>query len=273
MSLRKIAIMIDGGFLLKKLTKVTSLNSEQLSPQIIPKVIRIICRRHISHLTDCDHNKWIQHAYRIFYYDAFPYEGISHHPIRNVSIDFGKSEEAKFRRTLFDELRKSRKVALRLGKVIKDSDWSPRTEKIKKILPTKALIESLNIDELEGQTNLPLNLDQVEQIRSLKRRWAEISEDEIKLGLRQKGVDMRIGIDISSISLKKQADTIILIAGDSDFVPAAKLARREGVEFILDSLGQSINEDLFEHIDGLNNVSVKSKQDYRNLLDRDEEDD
>ncbi|MCB1946992.1 MAG: NYN domain-containing protein [Thauera sp.] len=62
---------------------------------------------------------------------------------------------------------------------------------------------------------------------------------------------MRIGLDIASLTLKKQADTIILVAGDSDFVPAAKLARREGMEFILDPLWQQVNEDLFEHIDGL----------------------
>jgi len=42
-----------------------------------------------------------------------------------------------------------------------------------------------------------------------------------------------------------------LIAGDSDFVPAAKLARREGLQFILDPLWQSVNDDLYEHIDGL----------------------
>ncbi len=41
------------------------------------------------------------------------------------------------------------------------------------------------------------------------------------------------------------------VAGDSDFVPAAKLARREGIEFILDPLWQQVNADLFEHIDGL----------------------
>ena len=40
-------------------------------------------------------------------------------------------------------------------------------------------------------------------------------------------------------------------AGDSDFVPAAKMARREGIEFILDPLWQEVNADLFEHIDGL----------------------
>lgn len=43
----------------------------------------------------------------------------------------------------------------------------------------------------------------------------------------------------------------MLVAGDSDFVPAAKLARREGMEFILDPLWQNVNDDLFEHIDAL----------------------
>ena len=42
----------------------------------------------------------------------------------------------------------------------------------------------------------------------------------------------------------------MLISGDSDFVPAAKVARREGVDFILDSMGQSVSDDLFLHIDG-----------------------
>ncbi len=62
---------------------------------------------------------------------------------------------------------------------------------------------------------------------------------------------MRIGLDIASIAIKRQADIIVLVAGDADFVPAAKLARREGVQFALDPLRQDIPPDLFEHIDGL----------------------
>ncbi len=62
---------------------------------------------------------------------------------------------------------------------------------------------------------------------------------------------MRIGLDIASLAYKKQTDQIILIAGDSDFVPAAKLARREGIDFILDPMWTAIKENLFEHIDGL----------------------
>lgn len=44
---------------------------------------------------------------------------------------------------------------------------------------------------------------------------------------------------------------IVLITGDSDFVPAAKLARVEGIDFIVDSMGMKINDNLIEHIDGL----------------------
>ena len=52
-----------------------------------------------------------------------------------------------------------------------------------------------------------------------------------------------------AITLKKQPDTIDLVTGDSDFVPAAKLARREGVRIILDPLWRNVAPDLREHID------------------------
>ena len=79
----------------------------------------------------------------------------------------------------------------------------------------------------------------------------DLTDDDFALGLRQKAVDMRIGTDIASLTLKQQVDTIILVAGDADFVPASKLARREGVRIILDPLWQNVTEKLFEHIDGL----------------------
>ena len=62
---------------------------------------------------------------------------------------------------------------------------------------------------------------------------------------------MRIGLDIASITLKRQASVIVLVTGDSDFVPAVKLARREGVQVVLDPLWKSIPDDLREHIDAL----------------------
>lgn len=73
----------------------------------------------------------------------------------------------------------------------------------------------------------------------------------------KKTVDMKIGLDIASLAYKKLVDKIVLISGDSDFVPAAKLARREGIEFILDSMYATITPDLQEHIDGLNTTLPK----------------
>jgi uncharacterized LabA/DUF88 family protein len=65
---------------------------------------------------------------------------------------------------------------------------------------------------------------------------------------------MRIGLDIAAMAFKRQIDQIGLVAGDSDFVPAAKLARREGIDFILDPMWATIRDDLHEHMDGLSSV-------------------
>ena len=43
------------------------------------------------------------------------------------------------------------------------------------------------------------------------------------------------------MAYKHQVDQIVLISGDSDFVSAAKLARREGIDFVLDPLGAPIS--------------------------------
>lgn len=84
------------------------------------------------------------------------------------------------------------------------------------------------------------------KIRGLPKPWA------FCVYMRKRGViRYENGLDISTLALKKQVDQIILIAGDSDFVPASKLARREGIDFILDPLWTHIKDDLWEHIDGL----------------------
>ena len=44
---------------------------------------------------------------------------------------------------------------------------------------------------------------------------------------------------------------IVLISGDSDFVPVAKTARREGIRFTLDPMWNPIKTELREHADNL----------------------
>jgi len=250
MAERHIAILIDGGFFLKRLPKLVTRHRCAM-PENIAGCMRLLCRTPVRLLTGDQERLWHKHVYRIFYYDAEPYDGSAHHPLENRQIDFGKSDLAAARRALFAELRKQRNVALRLGKVIKDGDWSITGSQSRKVIATKSWIEGLEVTALEAEGMIRLDEKQSQELIRLRRVWGEVGTGDVRLPLKQKGVDMRIGLDIASLTLKKQVQTIILVAGDSDFVPAAKLARREGVQFILDPLWQSVKPDLFEHIDGL----------------------
>jgi uncharacterized LabA/DUF88 family protein len=256
--MRRIAILIDGGYFLKRLPKLVAPRHCE-TPEKVLTCIRWMCRDHIKSLTGYNGNLWHQHVYRIFFYDAVPYNGQAQHPLLNRQIDFGKSDLAQFRQALFEGLRRQRKMALRLGKVVRDGDWTITGNKSRKIIATRKWFDAINPAQVEDDGTLRLTLAQLEEMKRLQTLWTGIENHEVRLNLRQKGVDMRIGIDITSLTLKKQVDTIILVAGDSDFVPAAKLARREGVEFILDPMWQSVNDDLFEHIDGLHSGLARPK--------------
>ncbi|MBF0142376.1 MAG: NYN domain-containing protein [Magnetococcales bacterium] len=266
MRIRRIAILIDGGFFLKRLPKVVEPRFHD-TPKAVAETARILCKRHVQRLIgetdDTDPSRWLDHVYRLFYYDARPFDGIAHHPIANRRIEYAKTSQAQFRDSLFQELRHKRKFALRLGKVTKEGDWQISSRLTKSLIKTREwvpLLESLLSSGNEGQA-LPLLTDEKRRnLEKLITTWKSFGEDDVSLILRQKGVDMRIGLDIASTTLKKQVDTIILVTGDSDFVPAAKMARREGVEFILDPMRQSVNDDLLEHIDGLISVFKTGNQ-------------
>lgn len=164
--------------------------------------------------------------YRIFYYDCHPFDKKMHNPVNNRVLDFKNTPEYKFRTELMEALKKKRKVALRLGNLKESRTWSIYPHKVKELLSGKL------------------------EIKDLK-------PEDVHVELRQKGIDMKIGVDIASLALKRFVDRIVLISGDSDFVPAAKLARREGIDFILDPMGADVEPSLFEHIDGLENTVKK----------------
>ncbi len=84
-----------------------------------------------------------------------------------------------------------------------------------------------------------------------RRDVASPANDDLELRIEQKGVDTRIGIDIAHLAYKRLIDQMILVSGDSDFVSAAELARREGLDFILDLMGAHTAAVLREHVDGV----------------------
>lgn len=174
----------------------------------------------------CGRNNFL---YRIFFYDCMPFEEKAHNPINKKSIDFKNTSEAIFRRSFFDRLRKKRKVALRLGYLKKSGNWQIKASKVKELL--------------NGNIKI-----------------SDLTANDVIYELKQKSIDMKIGIDIASISLKHFVDRIVLISGDADFVPAAKLARREGIDFILNPMKAHIDDSLFEHIDGLDCPQIHIKK-------------
>jgi len=66
----------------------------------------------------------------------------------------------------------------------------------------------------------------------------------------QKGVDMRIGLDIASYSANKSADRIVLVSNDTDCVPAMKVGRRAGLQIVIIELPNSkVAPELVWHAD------------------------
>lgn len=217
-----VAILVDGGFYRRRAQKVWG----KKSPAARAKELVRYCNDHVRYLdSEWEHRE----LYRIFYYDCPPYSENVYHPLLKKDINYGKTELYVWMKEFLEELKHQRKFALRLG-----------------FLSSNSIHFDLKYKPLKKLINGDISID-------------DLSEDDFELSIIQKGVDMRIGIDIASMAYKKQVDTIVLISDDSDFVPAAKLARREGVDFVLDPMWNHVNEDLFEHIDGLHSCFKNPK--------------
>jgi uncharacterized LabA/DUF88 family protein len=66
----------------------------------------------------------------------------------------------------------------------------------------------------------------------------------------QKGVDMRIGLDIAAYSTQRCADGIVLVSNDTDCVPAMKYGRRAGLQIVVVELPNSkVAPELVWHSD------------------------
>lgn len=217
----KTAILIDGGFFIKRYRAYVK-PDKAYDGVLAAKTAWNLARGHLTS------KQGSAELYRIFFYDCPPLAKKMHNPITGKAIDFSKSNEALFRNELHTQLLKMRKVALRLGHLSEDVDWTFKPEIARQLMRNKM-------------------------------QQADLTEYDVIPAVRQKGVDMRIGLDITSLALKKQVEQIILVSGDADFVPVAKFARREGIDFILDPMHLRIADSLHQHIDGLHTVWPPSK--------------
>lgn len=76
-----------------------------------------------------------------------------------------------------------------------------------------------------------------------------LTDADFELDISQKGVDMRIGLDMARLALREMVRAVVVVTGDSDFVPTFKFVRREGVKVILEPLGHNVTVELKQHAD------------------------
>ena len=120
----KAAILIDGGYYLKRLPAVRP-DVDSADPEAVAGSVRQLVRRHLEQLNDVyGVHSVFQLLYRTFYYDARPYDKKAHKPVSGRAIDYAKTDQALFRERLFNALRGSRNLAVRLGEVRKERDRS-----------------------------------------------------------------------------------------------------------------------------------------------------
>jgi uncharacterized LabA/DUF88 family protein len=73
----------------------------------------------------------------------------------------------------------------------------------------------------------------------------------------QKGVDMRIGLDIAAYSHNRAIDRIILVSADTDCVPALKYGRKAGLQTVLiEPPKATLAPELFAHVDFRRTVAL-----------------
>ncbi len=218
---KKTAILVDGGFYKIRAHYLWG----EKTPQERAEELKSYCM-------------WLLHQnryekrdlYRIFYYDCPPSGKKVYHPLTQTTVDLKTTDLYRWQIAFLNELKSMRKFALRLGELSEDS------------------------------LHYMLNFPAMKKLLRGEIQVTDLTDRDFRLEIIQKGVDMRIGVDMTSLALKKQVDQIILISGDSDFVPAAKQARREGIDVILAPMGATIKPNLHEHIDGLINNTFRAER-------------
>lgn len=200
----RYAILLDGGFLKKKL--LDRLKHHPTADDIVAKCDDLQRLPAVA-----DHE-----LLRIYYYDAYPAAEKLKLPVSRDAYNTGETDRYRQSQSLFDQLVLKPNFALRMGQV--------------GIAPTHWKLKS----------NVP---------RRLIRQPRPLTDEDFVVDAQQKGVDMRIGMDMARLALRDLVRQVVVVTGDSDFVPAFKFVRREGVRVILDLMGENGRVELKQNSD------------------------
>ena len=96
------------------------------------------------------------------------------------------------------------------------------------------------------------------KLRKAAYNKSPLTDEDFEPELHQKGVDIKIGLDLAWISYNHIAERVIFVTGDSDFIPAIKTARRNGIFIYLVTLNHMVRTELPDNCDVCLRDGIKS---------------
>jgi uncharacterized LabA/DUF88 family protein len=151
---------------------------------------------------------------RNYFYHATPATGVLVNPLDGSTIDLSGTRVHSQHESLLDRLELKPNFSVRLGETV-THEWRLGSAAMKSLMQTPRAV----------------------------------APGDLVPNISQKGVDLRIGLDIARLALRELVRAVVVVTGDSDLVPAFKFARREGVRVFLECLGHGVRRDLRAHVD------------------------
>lgn len=159
--------------------------------------------------------------FRIYFYDCFPYDGEVVDPVTRQRVQFGNTPSAQAQITFLHQLMQKERLAVRSG-TLSYNGWKVHPSKIEEIVQSQSALTA----------------------------------SDLIYDFKQKQLDIMIGLDIALMAQKKIMEKVVIVAGDSDLVPAMAFARNEGCLVYLCTLGHPVKFGMIEHSDGRISLSI-----------------
>ena len=86
-----------------------------------------------------------------------------------------------------------------------------------------------------------------------------LTDSDFQPNFEQKGVDMRLGLDIATFSNARTVERIILVSADQDMIPAMKYARISGLQIVAIQFPEArppLTERFLAHVDFTRKINV-----------------
>lgn len=154
-------------------------------------------------------------AYRIYYYDCPPFGGEVALPVSGALHAFSGDKLYEERTLFLDQLKDLDNVWVREG-VLSFQGWQLRRTCYDK----------------NGRNPVP-----------------ELTDASFQPDFEQKEIDTLIALDIVQAAYERTVGRLFLIAGDTDFAPALRLAREKGIQVTLFTLGNKVKQELRQNAD------------------------